>query len=254
MIRYFVRLAFDGTDYHGWQIQKNARTVQQTLDEAFSRLLRESVRLTGCGRTDAGVHASEFFAHFNLDRFLEEEERKNLVYHLNGYLDKDIVIYSIFPVKPNIHARFSARRRTYCYRITRMKNPFRVKHSWHLHGSIDVEVMNRGAAFLLSVSDFTSFSKADTEARTNQCRIFHAGWDENGDELVFTIRADRFLRNMVRAIVGTLLEIGTGKMTVDEFRYVVESRNRSNAGESVPASGLFLVKVDYPEGIEQEHI
>jgi len=247
--RYFVKLAFNGTNYHGWQSQKNARTVQQTLEEAFHLLLREPVRLTGCGRTDAGVHALEFFAHFDLNRILSEEERNKLVFSLNGYLDKDIVIHTVFPVKPRTHARFSAGQRTYQYRITRIKNPFLINFAYYLYGFFNVNEMNRGAEYLCSVSDFTSFSKVDTGTRTNICKVFRAGWEGKGTELIFTIRADRFLRNMVRAIVGTLLELGSGKISLDEFHRIVQSRDRSIAGDSVPAAGLFLVKVDYPGGI-----
>ncbi|MFH1161213.1 MAG: tRNA pseudouridine(38-40) synthase TruA [bacterium] len=253
MNRYFVKLAFDGTNYHGWQIQQNARTVQQALNDAFSLILREPVRLTGCGRTDTGVHASEFFAHVDLARSLSEEERTKLVFKLNGYLDEDLVIHSIFPVKPRLHARFSAKQRTYQYRITRTKNPFLTKYSYYLYGYLDVELMNKGAEFLLSVTDFTSFSKVNSDTKTNICKVFSARWEPCEHELVFTIRADRFLRNMVRAIVGTLLELGSGKITFDEFRQIVHSHNRSNAGDSVPAAGLFLVEVVYADGIELEH-
>lgn len=251
--RYFVKLAFDGTNYHGWQIQRNARTVQQVLDDAFSMILREPVRLTGCGRTDTGVHAVEFFAHFDLEKTLSEEERTTLVFKLNGYLDDDLVIRSVFPVKPRMHARFSARHRTYEYRITRTKNPFLTRYTYYLYGPLDVELMNQGAKFLLGITDFTSFSKVSKETKTNICKVFIARWEIYEGELVFTIRANRFLRNMVRAIVGTLLELGSGKITFEEFRQVVFSHNRSNAGDSVPAAGLFLVEVVYPEEERIEH-
>ncbi|MFC2101782.1 tRNA pseudouridine(38-40) synthase TruA [Bacteroidota bacterium] len=251
--RYFIQLAYDGTHYHGWQIQRNARTVQQVLGDACSLILREPVKLTGCGRTDTGVHARQFFAHFELLRWMDETECRKLVYQLNGLLDSDIAVYDIYPVKPKIHARFSATTRTYTYTISRTKDPFQVNYSTYLFGEIGIEMMNQGAEFLLSVNDFTSFSKVNTDTKTNICRVKRAWWTESGDKLVFTISADRFLRNMVRAIVGTLLELGTGKMTFDEFRQIVAGKNRSDAGESVPAKGLFLVAVEYPNDIRMKH-
>lgn len=247
--RYFLRLAYDGTRYHGWQIQKNAITVQQVLNDACTMVLREEVQLTGCGRTDAGVHAREFFAHFNLTRELDKAECHDIVYHLNGLLERDIAIFDLFRVSREAHARFSASARTYQYNITRRKDPFLVNYSYFYVGHLDVGLMNRGADFLLSVSDFTSFSKVDTDTKTNLCSLLSCRWEQSDDQLIFTIRADRFLRNMVRAIVGTLLEMGRGKITFDEFRQIVEGKNRSDAGESVPAAGLFLTAVDYPDGL-----
>jgi len=216
-------------------------------------LLREPVRLTGCGRTDAGVHAREFYAHFECAGDLKYEERHNLVYKLNSFLDSDIVIYDIFKVKPKVHARFSVISRTYQYTLTRHKDPFKVGYSYYFYGNLDVEMMNLGASFLCDVSDFTSFSKVSTDTKTSICSVTRATWEQAGDELVFTVTANRFLRNMVRAIVGTLLELGTGKITFDEFREVVAGKNRSDAGESVPAAGLFLVSVEYPPGLFMEH-
>lgn len=251
--RYFIKLAFDGTRYHGWQIQRNARTVQQVLGEACSIILREQVRLTGCGRTDTGVHAREFYAHFDILRQFDREECLKLIFQLNGFLDSDIAVYDLFPVRSLVHSRFSATARTYQYIITRNKDPFQVDLAYYLFGAVDVELMNKAAAFLLSVNDFTSFSKVSTDTKTNICRVTKAGWEVNGESLVFTIRADRFLRNMVRAIVGTLLELGTGKLTFDEFRQIVAAKNRSDAGESVPAAGLFLVSVEYPPGLLTDH-
>jgi len=172
---------------------------------------------------------------------------QKLVYNLNSFLGDDLVIYSVFSVKPRVHARFSAQARMYKYVISRRKDPFQTRFAWFYYGNLDLDMMNQGAEFLLSVNDFTSFSKVNTETKTNICRVTKAEWILEGDELVFTIRADRFLRNMVRAIVGTLLELGAGKMSFDELRNVVASKNRSDAGESVPACGLFLVKVEYPE-------
>jgi len=245
--RYFIKLAFDGTNYHGWQIQENARTVQQVLNGALSMMLRETVSVTGCGRTDTGVHANEFFAHFDIKQEIPVKECKDLVFKLNNYLDVDLVIYNIFAVKPRVHARFSARERTYRYVITRIKNPFVSRYSHFHYGPLDLGLMNKGAGFLLSVSDFTSFSKVHTETKTNICRVTYAKWEENGDDLVFTIRADRFLRNMVRAIVGTLLDLGMKKIGFDDFRTIIASKDRCDAGESVQACGLFLIRVDYPD-------
>ncbi|MBE0646705.1 MAG: tRNA pseudouridine(38-40) synthase TruA [Bacteroidales bacterium] len=250
--RYFIQLAYDGTRYHGWQIQNNARTVQQVLSDACSIILKEPVKLTGCGRTDTGVHAREFYAHFDIPLVLNEQECNKLTYQLNGYLETDIAIYSVFEVKPRVHARFSAKSRTYAYMISRKKDPFQVNHTYFFFGDIDTERMNKGADFLLEVSDFTSFSKVNTDTKTNICRVTHARWEEYDGRLVFTIRADRFLRNMVRAIVGTLMELGKGKLTFDEFRQIVASMNRSDAGESVPAKGLSLIAVEYPDEIRMK--
>jgi len=245
--RYFIKLAFDGTRYHGWQTQRNARTVQQVLTDACSMILREPVTLTGCGRTDAGVHAREFYAHFESEQLLDHNDCRKLVYQLNGFLGSDIAVYDVFPVKPRVHARFSATSRTYEYVISRYKDPFQVDFAYFYSGSLDVGLMNKGADFLLSVSDFTSFSKVNTDTKTNFCRVTNAKWEQHGMNLVFSIRADRFLRNMVRAIVGTLLGLGMGKISFDDFRQIVAGKNRSDAGESVPAVGLFLVTVEYPE-------
>ena len=210
-------------------------------------MMREEISVTGCGRTDTGVHAKEFFAHFETNQELTKEFCKELVFKLNGFLDTDLVIHDILPVKPRVHARFSAQSRTYQYVITRIKNPFITYYSHFHYGMVNLELMNKGAEFLLSVSDFTSFSKVHSETKTNICRVTEAKWEATEDLLVFTIQADRFLRNMVRAIVGTLLELGMEKITFDEFRKIIASKNRSDAGESVPASGLFLIRVEYPD-------
>lgn len=246
MSRYFVKLAYDGTAYHGWQVQKNAVSVQQVLNDAFSLLLREKIRLTGCGRTDAGVHAWQFYAHFDCLQHISEEKAGNLVFKLNSYLPEDIVIHSIFPVDKDINARFTATSRTYQYIITRAKDPFLKGYSHYIYGPVDIQAMNQAAALLVGRHDFTSFSKVDTQARTNLCTVTHAFWKERDNLLIFTIRSDRFLRNMVRAIVGTLIEAGTGKIKPEEVWSVLESKNRSNAGDSVPAGGLFLIDITYP--------
>ena len=244
--RYFIRLAFNGTAYHGWQIQKNANSVQQSLSNALSLLLHEPIDLTGAGRTDAGVHAWDYYAHFDLENPLDEAGRVNLVFKLNGFLPKDIVINDILPVKPEANARFSARSRTYRYVISTCKNPFLAGYAYYLYGKLNLDLMNKGAAILLETKDFTSFSKVNTDTKTNICTVTYARWEREGDELVFTIKANRFLRNMVRAIVGTLLELGRERITLDDFKRVIASKNRSDAGGSVPACGLFLSNIEYP--------
>jgi tRNA pseudouridine38-40 synthase len=249
MNRYFLKLAFDGTLYHGWQFQKNAETVQDILNKALSLLIPGSGKLTGAGRTDAGVHAREFYAHFDCEEVLDLPVRKKLVFKLNRYLPADIVIHDIIPVKPKANARFSATSRTYKYYLHTFKDPFREKYSQYFYGKLDLELMNEGANILVKTNDFTSFSKVDTDTRTNICMVDSAFWIEDGNKIIFTIRADRFLRNMVRAIVGTLMELGKGKMNLAEFENIIATRNRSDAGESGVAKGLFLEKIEYPEGI-----
>jgi tRNA pseudouridine38-40 synthase len=246
--RYFIQLSFTGKNYHGWQIQKNAPSVQSVLENALSVMFNDEVRLVGCGRTDAGVHARKFYAHFDHGP-LSLEQRVRLIYRLNGYLPGDIAVQNIFLVKSSAHARFDALSRTYRYQISRFKNPFLVDLAYYFFGTLDVELMNLGAAVLLEYNDFTSFSKLHTQVKTNSCNIMNARWEEEGDLLVFTITADRFLRNMVRSIVGTLLELGQCKITLEEFRRIIESRDRSAAGMSVPAQGLYLVDVQYPSDV-----
>jgi len=247
--RYFIRFAYDGTSFHGWQRQPNGTTIQQKLEEAMTMMLRSNVSLTGAGRTDTGVHANEFFAHFDLFQQLSASECEKLVFRLNGYLGGEIVLSEIYPVKEDIHARFSAISRTYRYCIARVQNPFRRDFTHFIYGDIDVELMNLGATLIMGYHDFTSFSKVDTDTKTNNCRIIYARWEMEGTELVFTITADRFLRNMVRAIVGTLLELGTGKISLEDLKLIIESKNRSNAGDSVPGKGLSLSRIVYPVDI-----
>lgn len=248
MNRYFIRLSFDGRNYHGWQSQKNAPSVQTLLEKSLSMMLGSEIRLTGCGRTDAGVHAAMFYAHFN-SRMISLEERLNLVYKLNGYLPADIGIHGILPVKEDAHARFDAVSRTYRYQISRQKDPFLKDFAYYIFGPLDVNRMNHGAAVVMEYRDFTSFSKLHTQVKTNDCRIMEARWEEREHLLIFTITADRFLRNMVRAIVGTLLELGRNKITLDDLRRIILLKDRQQAGFSVPAWGLFLERVDYPEEI-----
>lgn len=245
MNRYFIRLSFDGRNYHGWQSQKNAVSVQTLLEKALSVMLGSDVRLTGCGRTDAGVHAAVFYAHFD-SRMISLEERLNLVYKLNGYLPADIGIHVILPVKEDAHARFDAISRTYRYQVSRQKDPFLKDYAYYVFGPLDVDLMNQGAAVLMEYRDFTSFSKLHTQVRTNDCRIMEARWEERDHLLIFTITADRFLRNMVRAMVGTLLELGRKNITQGDLRKIILVKDRQQAGFSVPAWGLFLEHVEYP--------
>ncbi|GHU71364.1 tRNA pseudouridine synthase A [Bacteroidia bacterium] len=245
MKRYFIYLAYNGKDFCGWQIQPNGTTVQETLEHTLGVLLQQPIAITGAGRTDAGVHARLMVAHADLP--IEPEETANLTDRLNGMLPKTIVIDKIVPVRPDAHARFDAVSRTYQYYITGRKNPFQYELSYKVKKLPDLETMNQAARILFDYSDFTSFSKLHTGVKTNNCRIMHAEWTMQNDCMVFTIQADRFLRNMVRSIVGTLLEVGKGKLSLDGFRSIIESKNRCNAGTSVPAQALFLTGIDYPE-------
>lgn len=242
-MRYFIRLSFNGTDFHGWQVQDNAVSVQEELNKALSLLLKENILTTGCGRTDTGVHARKFYAHFDTGQAFEPEQ---LVYHLNAMLPPSIAVQSIFQVEDDAHARFSAVSRTYQYFIHTNKDPFNSGASWYYPHPLNTEEMNRLCGILYEYTDFSCFSKSNTQTFTNNCKISNAHWRKNGEQLVFEITADRFLRNMVRAIVGTLLKAGAGRLSEEEFRQVLESKNRSNAGTSVPAQGLFLTDIQYP--------
>jgi tRNA pseudouridine38-40 synthase len=246
--RYFIFISYKGTSYHGWQLQPNAVTVQKILDEAISTILEEEILTTGAGRTDTGVHASVFCAHFESVSD-DIDTRKNLIFKLNSYLPKDISVSSVRRVLPDAHARFSAISRTYKYFISEIKDPFHEESSWFIHGNLNVSLMNQACAILLQHSDFTSFSRLHSDNKTNICKIFSASWEEEVNGLVFSIRADRFLRNMVRAIVGTLTEIGSGKMNPDEFRDIILARDRCRAGKSAPAKALFLAGIEYPDEI-----
>ncbi len=242
--RYFIYLAYNGTNFHGWQIQPNGISVQETLERAFSLLLGEAIAVTGAGRTDTGVHAKLMVAHFDVSQPVIDIQ--SLVGKLNSFLPKDIVIKKIELVPNDKHARFDAVSRTYEYHVCTTKNPFCYHFSYRLFESINFEVMNEAAERLHQYTDFTSFSKLHTDVKTNNCKIKFAEWKQKSDdEWVFTIEADRFLRNMVRAIVGTLLEVGKGKISVNDFCKIIENKNRCKAGSSVPANGLFLVDVKY---------
>jgi len=242
-MRYFIHLAYKGTKYHGWQIQPNAITIQEILQKNLSLLLKKDTEIIGAGRTDTGVHASFFIAHFNS---IGEIDTNKICLALNRMIPNDIVIYSIFKVSEDAHSRFSAISRTYKYYISKIKNPFTLETSSYVWGTLDIEMMNEASKILFEYIDFTSFSKLHTDTATNNCTITKAEWniDEN-QKLVFTISADRFLRNMVRAIVGTMLEIGRGKISLDDFRAIIESKDRSKAGMSASPEGLFLVDIQY---------
>ncbi len=241
-LRYFIQLAYNGTHYHGWQYQPNASSVQETLNKAFSVVLNTEINLMGAGRTDTGVHAKEMYAHFDLDMPFDIP---NLVHKLNSFLPKDIVIYAVFPVSDEAHTRFDATKRTYEYHINTFKNPFSQEQSWYFHQPLDVKLMNEAAQLLLNHTDFQCFSKVNTDVNTFDCTIFEAYWKQEKDSLIFTISANRFLRNMVRAIVGTLVNIGLHKITLADFEAIIESKNRDKAGFSVPAHGLYLTKIEY---------
>jgi tRNA pseudouridine38-40 synthase len=247
--RYFLKLAYNGSAYGGWQSQPNAVTVQQLIENGLQAVAGSHRKVTGCGRTDAGVHASVFYAHFDHDEAFSTEQLKQLAFKLNRFLPMDIVIDSIRPVFSGAHARFSALWREYEYVIIRQKDPFRYKDSYFVHGVLDIEMMNQCSSILLGKHDFECFSKTHTQVNNFFCTIEHAQWIENEHILNFSIRADRFLRNMVRAIVGTLLDVGRGKISIQEFEKIIESHNRSAAGYSVPAQGLTLTGIGYAEEI-----
>jgi tRNA pseudouridine38-40 synthase len=243
--RYFIFISYKGTSYHGWQIQPDSITVQKILDDALTVVLNEKITTTGAGRTDAGVHASFFCAHFDTT-YPELTTNKTLIHRLNRYLPKDISVNSIRNVLPEANARFSAISRTYKYYVSRIKDPFSENYSWFLFGNIDITAMNEACKLIINHSDFTSFSKLHSNSRTNICKIQDASWSEVDNNLVFTIKADRFLRNMVRAIVGTMIETGFGKISVEEFEGIILAKDRGKAGKSAPAKGLFLTDIEYP--------
>jgi tRNA pseudouridine38-40 synthase len=247
--RYFIHMAYDGSKYHGWQIQPNDISVQKVMDHAISLLLRDKLETFGCGRTDSGVHARNFYAHFDHSILFNQEELNALTFKLNSFLPHDIVVFEIYRVQPDAHARFSAINRTYKYYISRKKDPFTLPYSWYYHPPLNIDLMKRGAEMLKSYSDFAAFSKKDTDIVGTLCKLEFARWEEVDNQLIFTIKANRFLRNMVRAITGTLMEMGRGKLDEEGLHNVIESRDRCKAGESVPAAGLFLHEVGYPGGI-----
>ena len=244
--KYFIELAYKGTKYHGWQIQPNALTVQEVLDKALSTFFRQKIESLGCGRTDTVVHATQIFEHFNLsDSKLASDSSKDII-SLNSLLPFDIAVKRLILVNPVAHARFDATLRSYEYHIHYSKNPFLHELSWLIRDKLNIADMNKAASELLNYTDFSCFSKSNTQVFTNNCKISRAEWVEINEGLVYHISADRFLRNMVRAIVGTMVEIGRGKIAPETIHEIIKSKNRSNAGASVPASGLYLTKVNYP--------
>jgi len=243
MQRYFIKLAYNGKPFNGWQIQPNAPTVQEEIETALFTVLREKINVVGCGRTDTGVHASEFFAHFETDISFELDQ---FAFKLNCIIPFEISIYDIWKVAPDFHARFTATARTYHYYINQIKDPFDFDKSWYMHQDLDMDQMNNACKHLMGTQDFTSFSKLHTQTRTNNCTITKAKWERVEGKLRFTITADRFLHNMVRAIVGTSVNVGKGKITPSDFKEIILAKSRQKAGASVPAQGLFLAKVDYP--------
>ena len=243
-MRYFIEISFNGKNYHGWQIQPNDPSIQEEVTNAINTILREDLSIVGAGRTDAGVHASQLFAHFDIAYPVNKLELKQ---KLNAFLPDDIVIKDIFSVSGDLHARFSAISRSYEYRIWLGRNPFLLDTTWQIHQqNLDIDKMNEIASMLLEYTNFKCFSKSRTDVKTYNCVISEAKWVIKDNELTFYITADRFLRNMVRAIVGTLIDVGLGKKNKEDVIAILKSKNRSEAGFSAPAQGLFLTKVSYP--------
>lgn len=246
-MRYFIELSYNGKEYHGWQNQPNDISVQEVIENALSVILKEKIVIVGAGRTDSGVHALQMFAHFDTNSVFNADD---LVFKLNSYLPKDVAIHKIFKVKGEAHARFDATSRTYKYRIALRKNPFNFESAYFFSNALDIDKMNEAAKILFQHKDFQCFSKSNTDVKTYNCTIMKAHWSLENDELLFFIKADRFLRNMVRAIVGTMINIGLGKMTVEELHNIIDSKSRSEAGYSVPAHALYLLEVEYPEDLK----
>jgi len=242
-MRFFLEIAYKGTDYHGWQIQPNAVSIQEKIQDALALIFKKTIAIMGAGRTDTGVHAKQLFAHFDV---VESFNIAEVLYKLNGILPKDIAIIAIHQVADNAHARFDATSRTYHYYINTKKNPFTTESSWFVKQELDLDLMNQAAQKLFDYTDFQCFSKSNTDVKTYLCDIQEAYWKQDGDLLVFTITADRFLRNMVRAIVGTLVAVGSGKLPLSAMDEIIQSKNRSQAGASAAAQGLFLTQVKYP--------
>ncbi len=243
--RYFLEFAYNGKFYHGWQIQPNALTVQEVLNKSFSTLLDQEINMLGAGRTDTGVHAAHFVAHMDVQNPILDPD--DLVFRANRFLKGGIRIDTIQAVPSDLHARFSALSRTYHYIISRKKSPFLEDFSWYLSRDMNFASICEATEILSGFKDFTSFARLHSDNKTNDCIIFKANWKQEGDNWIFSIRADRFLRNMVRAIVGTLVDVGTGKINTDDFRTIILAKDRSAAGQSAPAQGLFLTNVEYQE-------
>lgn len=242
-MRLRIDLQYDGSDFHGWQIQPNVSSVQETLQKVLTKLNSdEFVEVVGCGRTDTGVHASHYVAHCD---FIFSGEFSDLKWKMNYMLPDSIAILNITEVEADFHARFDAKTRTYRYFINKRKDPFTSKHGYLYYTHLDVDAMNKAAQLLLGKHDFTSFSKLHTDVKTNNCEVFEAFWVEQGDQLIFQIKANRFLRNMVRAVVGTLLQVGESKITADDVKTILDKKDRNEAGRSVPGCGLFLCEIEY---------
>jgi len=246
-LRYFLELSYNGKAYHGWQNQPNAISVQEVIEKVLSIILKKQTVIVGAGRTDTGVHALQMFAHFDTDLSFEEDD---LLYKLNSFLPKDIAILDVFKVNDEAHARFDALSREYLYRITLKKNVFTFDEVYYLKSDIDIDKMNEASKILYQYKDFQCFSKSKTDVKTYNCKIMHAKWTVENNELHFVIKADRFLRNMVRAIVGTMINIGIGKIDINNLHEIIKSKNRSEAGFSVPAHALYLTKIEYPKEIK----
>lgn len=245
-MRYFIEIAYNGKNYFGWQRQPEQISVQQVLEETLSTLLRKQIKLTGAGRTDTGVHAKQLFAHFDFD---EIENFEEFIFRMNSFLPKDISVKNIVEVKEDAHARFDAVEREYEYVISLGKDPFTQDFAFQINNIPDVDLMNEAAKLLLHHRNFQCFSRSKTDVKTYNCTIVKAHWQTIDNRLIFTIAADRFLRNMVRAIVGTLLDVGYGKTSLEDFKAILNSKSREEAGASAPAHGLYLTKVVYPESV-----
>ena len=243
-MRYFIEIAYNGKNYFGWQRQPEQISVQQVLEETLSTMLRKEIKIIGAGRTDTGVHAKQLFAHFDFDSI---ENKDEFFFRINSFLPKDISIKNIFEVKDDAHARFDAVEREYEYIISFEKDPFSEEFAYQINHKPNVELMNEAAKMLLAHKNFQCFSRSKTDVKTYNCTIVKAFWEAKNNTLIFTIAADRFLRNMVRAIVGTLLEVGFGKVSLEKFQKILESKSREEAGASAPAHGLYLTKVAYPK-------
>ena len=244
-MRYFIELSFNGKSFHGWQNQPNAITVQSVVEDALSKLLKSEIAIVGAGRTDAGVHAKQMYTHFDTVEF----DCEIIKYKLNSFLPKTIAIHNIFKVKLEAHARFDALSRKYIYKISRTKDVFNFENSFYFKNNLDIHLMNEACKVLFDYNDFKCFSRSNADVKTYNCNIMEAQWYEKINEMHFEIKADRFLRNMVRAIVGTMLEIGTKKLKVEDLHRIIKSKDRSEAGASAPAHGLYLSNIEYPKNI-----
>jgi tRNA pseudouridine38-40 synthase len=246
MARYFIELSYKGTNYHGWQIQKNATGVQQLLNKALSLKTGRDIETVGSGRTDKGVHALQQFAHFDIDKKIIGEQ---LTFQLNRLLPNDIVVKNICEVSPEAHARFEATARSYLYKINQIKDPFLINTSYYRRGDLDIKLMNQAAGLLTGTQDFESFSKVKTDVNHFLCKISKSEWTQKGDKIYYSVTADRFLRGMVRTLVGTMLDIGAGKVSLEELKHIIESLDRKKAGRAVPAHGLYLTEVKYSSDV-----